>query len=229
MPVLDAEIVTELEIADVRAIHGVTFDGRSIWFAADDGDLVQVDAGSQKVVSRTRGIGVRAGVAFDGTHVWAICGERIDRIDPATRAVVRSIPAPDTHVSGLAWGENALWVGVYRDKKILKLDPADGRILKTIALGRLVTGVSWADGELWHGSVAEESPPTGGGLHRLDPESGAETLELHLPLREGAAGVEYDPTRGVFWVGAHDLAPADGKRRASGKLRAVRKPRAAGA
>ena len=64
-----------------------------------------------------------------------------------------TIPAPGGGAdSGLAWHEGMLWVGQYRDRKIHQIDPQTGKILRTIESKRFVTGVTWVDGELWHGT-----------------------------------------------------------------------------
>ena len=208
------EVSKEHVLRDVTRVHGVTFDGRAVWFGADDGDLVEMDPESGDILSRTA-LGAKAGVTFDGEAIWAICGPRIDRIDRKTRAVLRSIPAPPGQVAGLAWAEGALWVGLYGEKKILKVDPENGRVLKSIALDRLVTGVTWADGELWHGTLGDERGP--GGLHRVDPASGKELEHLAFAGKAGASGIESDPKRRVFFCGAHDGG-------GGAKIRAVRAP-----
>lgn len=48
--------------------------------------------------------------------------------------------------------EGSLWVREYRDRKIHQVDPATGAILRTIESNSFVTGVTWVDGELWHGT-----------------------------------------------------------------------------
>ena len=54
----------------------------------------------------------------------------------------------------------------------IKIDPQTGAILRTIESNRFVTGVTWIDGELWHGtSEGDESD-----LRRLDPRT-EEVLE----------------------------------------------------
>ena len=53
--------------------------------------------------------------------------------------------------AGLAWAEGSLWVGQYRARKIHQVDPETGKVLRTIDSNRFVTGVTWVDGELWHG------------------------------------------------------------------------------
>ena len=58
-------------------------------------------------------------------------------------------------------------MGQYRERKIHQIDPETGMILRTIACTRFVTGVTWVDGELWHGtSEGDESD-----LRRIDPRT----------------------------------------------------------
>ena len=80
--------------------------------------------------------------------------------------MLATIPAPGGGGdSGLAWAEGTLWVGQYRERKIHQIDPETGAILRTIESNRFVTGVTWVDGELWHGTwEGDESD-----LRRIDP------------------------------------------------------------
>src|SRR5262249_7390009 len=141
--------------------------------------------------------------AFDGSHLWAICGERIHRIDPATRAIVATIPSPGAQVSGMAWAEGSLWIGVFGAGNILQVDPRDGRVLKTITVRKFVTGVCWAEGERCHGTLPEGTEQSGS-LQRVDPGSGALREEVRFPADKGVSGLEWDAGRGVFWCGEHD-------------------------
>src|SRR6266851_882489 len=43
-------------------------------------------------------------------------------------------------------------MGQYRDRKIYQIDPQTGAILRTIESNRFVTGVTWIEPELWHGT-----------------------------------------------------------------------------
>ena len=48
----------------------------------------------------------------------------------------------------------------------IRVDPETGAILRTIESNRFVTGVTWVDGELWHGTwEGDESD-----VRRIDPE-----------------------------------------------------------
>src|SRR5262245_19971275 len=150
----DAEITDEIALPGVKSIHGVTWDGRAIWFAdGTRGGLAAVDPKSGKEVRRLADVEADAGTAFDEKHIWQAAVDRIQKIDPESGKVLATIPAPDEDVSGLAFAEGALWAGGYRGRTIRKIDPATGKVLRTIASDRLVTGVSWVEGELWHGTA----------------------------------------------------------------------------
>jgi glutamine cyclotransferase len=190
-------------------IHGVTFDGAHVWFARGE-SIVALDPKSGAVV-RELAVTGDAGTAFDGTYLYQIAEARIDKIDPATGNVVASIPAPGHGSdSGLTWAEGTLWVGEYRARKIHQIDPETGAILRTIESDRFVTGVTWVDGELWHGTWENDESD----IRRINPESGAVLERLEMPRGTGVSGLEADGT-GIFYCGGG----------ASGKVRAVRKPK----
>ena len=205
-----AEIVREYgPFPGADTIHGVTHDGRHVW-AATGARLLAIDPESGHV-ERTLERSGDAGSAFDGTHLYQIAEARIDKIDPATGDVVASIPAPGGgRDSGLAFAEGSLWVGQYRDRKIHQVDPATGAILRTIESNRFVTGVSWVDGELWHGTWENDQSD----IRRIDPHSGAVLERLEMPDGVGVSGMESD---------GHDLFYCGGG--PSGKVRAVRRPK----
>lgn len=205
-----AEIMREYgPFAGGDHIHGVSHDGRRVW-AALGTKLIAFDPESGEPV-RTLDCACDAGTAFDGKYLYQIAEARIDKIDPATGKVVASIPAPgEGRDSGLAWAEGSLWVGQYRDRKIHQIDPETGAIIRTIESNRFVTGVTWVDGELWHGTwEAEESD-----IRRIDPQSGAVLERLKMPSGVGVSGLESDGA-GLFYAGGG----------ASGKVRAVRRPK----
>jgi glutamine cyclotransferase len=208
-----AEIVREFgPFAGVQAVHGVTHDGRRVW-AATGAKLIAFDPESGEP-ARSLDCACDAGTAFDGTYLYQIAEARIDKIDPATGNVVASIPAPGQGSdSGLTWAEGSLWVGQYRDRKIYQIDPGTGTVMRTIESNRFVTGVTWVEGELWHGTwEGDESD-----IRRINPENGAVLERLKMPSGTGVSGLESDGA-GLFYCGGG----------ASGKVRAVRRPKRAG-
>jgi len=207
-----AEIVCEYAFAGADKIHGVTHDGRRVW-AATGAKLVAFDPKDGKPTD-TLDVACDAGTAFDGKYLYQIAEARIDKIDPATGDVVASIPAPGKGGdSGMAWAEGSLWVGNYRDRKIHRIDPATGTILRSIESNRFVTGVTFVDREMWHGTWENEESD----IRRIDPDSGAVLERLEMPKGVGVSGLESDGAD-LFYAGGGG----------SGKVRAVRRPKRAG-
>ena len=205
-----AEIIREYgPFPGADHVHGVTYDGRSVWFASGD-KLSAVDP-SSGTVERSIDVAAHAGTAFDGEHFYQIADDRIQKIDAKTGRVLATIPAPGGGGdSGLAWAEGSLWVGQYRARKIHQVDPETGEILRTIESNRFVTGVTWVDGELWHGTwEGDESD-----VRRIDPGTGEVLERLEMPEGVGVSGLESDGGDRFFCGG--------GK---SGKVRAVRRPK----
>jgi glutamine cyclotransferase len=204
-----AEIIREYgPYPGMDQIHGVTFDGAQVWFARGE-SIVALDPKSGAVV-RELPVPGDAGTAFDGEYLWQLADDRIQKVDPRSGQVVATIPAPSQGDSGLTWAEGTLWVGEYRARKIRQIDAKTGAILRTIESDRFVTGVSWVNGELWHGTwEGDESD-----IRRINPENGAVLERLEMPAGVGVSGLEADGA-GVFYCGGG----------ASGKVRAVRRPK----
>src|SRR6476469_2156341 len=171
----------------VTSVNGVTYDGQHVWFAAGD-SLQAIDPASGETV-RSIEVAAHAGTAFEGRHLYQRAEARIAKIDPKTGEVLKTIPSPGGgNDSGLAWAEGTLWVGQYRDRKIHQIDPETGAILRTIECSRFVTGVTWVDGELWHGTwEGDESE-----LRRIEPRTGEVLEQLDMPAGVGGSGLEYD-------------------------------------
>jgi len=101
-------------------------------------------------------------------------------------------------------------VGHDRGRKIHQIDPQTGAILRTIESNRFVTGVTWVDGELWHGTwEGEESD-----VRRVDPQTGEVLEKLDMPPGTGVSGLESDGGDRFFCGGG-----------SGGKVRVVRRPK----
>jgi glutamine cyclotransferase len=189
-------------------VHGVTFDGKHVWFASGE-KLTAFDPKSGEP-GRSIDVAADAGTAFDGKHLFQIAEGRIQKIDPNTGRVLSTIPAPGSGGdSGLAWAEGALWVGQHRGRKIHQIDPETGAVLRTIESNRVVTGVTWVESELWHGTwEGDESD-----LRRVDPRTGEVLERLEMPPGVGVSGLESDGGERFYCGGG-----------SSGKVRAVRRP-----
>lgn len=204
-----AEILREYgPFPEVDDVAGVSFDGQRVWFASGD-RLNALDPSSGQIVGALD-VTADAGTAFDGTHLFQIAEAVIRKIDPKTGEVLGEIATPgEDGASGLAWAEGTLWVGKHRGRKIHQVDPETGAVLRTIESDRFVTGVTWVDGELWHGTWQEETSD----VRRIDPKTGEVLERLEMPPGIGVSGLESDGHDRFFCGGG-----------SSGKVRAVRRP-----
>lgn len=205
-----AEIIREYELPPgVGCVAGVTYDGQDIWFASGH-QLHALDPESGRT-TRAIDVAAQAGTAFDGRHLFQIAGGFIQKIDPETGQVLGTIPTPaGGGDSGLAWSEGTLWLGQDRGRKIHQIDPQTGEILSTIESNRFVTGVTWVDGELWHGTWEGEQSD----IRRVDPKTGEVLEKLDMPPGVGVSGLESDGA-GQFFCGGGNCE----------KVRVVRRPR----
>jgi streptogramin lyase len=206
-----AEILNEYgPFPGAERINGVTYDGQQVWFASGD-KLNALDPANGKVL-RSIDVPAHAGTAFDGRHLFQISDGSIQKIDPATARVLATIPAPSGggH-SGLAWAEGTLWVAHYEERKIYQVDPETGAVLRTIESKRHVTGVTWVDGELWHGTWEDDDASD---LRRVDPVSGEVLESVEMPAGMGVSGLESDGGDRFFCGGGR-----------TGRIRVVRRPR----
>ena len=101
-------------------------------------------------------------------------------------------------------------MGEYNDRKIHQIDPKTGAILRTIESNRFVTGVTWVDGELWHGTWEGDDSD----IRQIDPATGQVLTRLTMPQGTMVSGLESDQGE-LFYAGGGD----------SGRIRVVRKPR----
>jgi len=205
-----AEIVREYgPFPGIGRVNGVTYDGRNVWIASDD-KLSALDPAKGEMV-RSLDVAAHAGSAFDGRYLYQIDDNRIHKIDPETGSIIGSLPTPDSdgRNSGLAWAEGSLWVAHYDGCKIHQVDPETGAILRTLQSNRFVTGITWVDGELWHGTWQDDASD----LRRIDPSTGEVLESIEMPEGIGVSGLESDGG-GHFFCGGG----------ASGVVRAVRRP-----
>ena len=205
-----AEIIREYgPFPDCNNVGGVSFDGKLAWFAK--GDALQAFDPDSGEVRRSHAIAAKAGTAYDGRHLFQLADGRIQKIDPQSGTVLATIPAPGGGGdSGMAWADGTLWVGQYKERKIHQVDPETGAILRTIESNRHVTGVTWVDHELWHGTWEDEASE----LRRIDPKNGEVQEQLDLPAGVMVSGLESDGGDRFFCGGGN-----------SGKVRAIRRPK----
>jgi glutamine cyclotransferase len=187
-------------------INGVTFDGHWVWLAV--GQSLIAIAPETGELQRSLAVPAQAGTAFDGRFLYQIAGDVIQKIDPQSGRVVSRLDAPRANLSGMAWADGYLWIGEYESGQVHQVDPDTGEIVRTLQSNRHVTGVTWVQGELWHGTSVDDQSE----LRELDPRSGAIRRRVALPQGSLVSGLESNGAD-VFYCGGAG----------SGKLRAVRR------
>src|SRR6266850_736088 len=151
------------------------------------------------------------GVTYDGRNVWFASGDKLNAFDPASGKTVRALEVA-AHAGTAFDGVHLFQIAEARIGKIHQVDPETGAILRTIESNRFVTGVTWVDGDLWHGTwQGDESE-----LRRVNPRTGEVLESLEMPPGAGISGLESDGKDQFFCGGG-----------ASGKVRAVRRPKRA--
>jgi DNA-binding SARP family transcriptional activator/ABC-type branched-subunit amino acid transport system substrate-binding protein/DNA-binding beta-propeller fold protein YncE len=202
-----------------------TTDGAAWVLNADDATISRIDLRSG--AAQTFGSGaVPIDVAAGGGTLWVANGRRTDaqfvgpvgsevsRVDPVTRAVLltTSLPRRRDLTSNLAVGrlavtDRAVWA-VSSDDRVIRLDPASGRILDEIS-DVTAHAIAVGGSGVW---VVENS-----GVARLDPTGGTVAEHIAVPLVEPEAMAAdadslwiADSATGILWRlrrGAADPVP----------------------
>lgn len=209
-----------------RACGTMAVAAGSLWVAdCKDKALLRIDlATGERQASVPTGIGSPDGelnVVAGGGSVWVASeSAAIARVDPATNAVVATVPVNEGSFT-LAYGFDALWAVSLKGETLQKIDPATNQIVATTAMGAAPGFLAAGEGAVW---VQEQGDGT---LARIDPASAAvtgrvavdETLKwgdidtgggrVWLRTTLGQTFVEVDPAA-MAVVGRHGAAAGSG-------------------
>ena len=182
-----AEIVREYgPFSGADSVHGVTYDGQNVWFAAGD-KLIAFDPASGKTLCSID-VAAHAGTAFDGQHLFQLAEDRIQKIDPKTGRVLATIPTPGRGGDSGSRGPKGRsgWGSIGTGRSIKSI-PKQGRFFARSS-PTAVTSVTWIDEELRHGAwEGDESD-----LRRVDPLTGEVLERLEMPPGVSVSGLESD-------------------------------------
>jgi len=147
------------------------------------------------------------GVAIAPSGVWVTnyYDNTLSRIDPATNAVLQTLPLKLSESAGpkaIASGDGSLWVTVTDFDasnnplagSLLRLDPASGAVQATIAVGRTPGDVVVTPTAVWVPAYADST------LARIDPATN--TVVATIPVCTKPAGVA--SAFGAVWVSCYD-------------------------
>lgn len=120
-----AEIIQEYgPFPGVDSVHGVTFDGRRVWFACGDKPIPAPGRGN-------------SGLAWAEGSLWVgqYRDRRIHQIDPETGAILRTIES-NRFVTGVTWVDGELWHGTWEndESELRRVDPQTGDVLEALGM-----------------------------------------------------------------------------------------------
>jgi YVTN family beta-propeller protein len=151
--------------------------------------------------------------------LWVLASSTVVRIDPETNAAVgKPLPVP-AHAEAIAVGQGALWVasvapgdlGMPGKDRVSRIDPATGRRVATITVGRAPLDLAATPGGVW-------VPNAGGGgdsVTRIDPKT---NRLADRPISTGASPQSLATGGGSLWVANHDARTVTRIDQASGKV-----------
>jgi hypothetical protein len=143
--------------------------GGSIWRIGSNGDVVARIPHSAPSQAEPRFNARSTALVAGFGSLWSLTSKALVRIDPTSNTVVSSVPVTLPHA--LAVGEGALWViSGPGEVKLLKIDPSTMHADTFADLGTSVGAIGVSAGYVWSVRFSE-----GGGMDRIDPNSGQVT------------------------------------------------------
>jgi len=157
-------------------------------------------------------------LAVASGRLWVLTGAgTVVRIDPATNALVGKPLRVPADAEAIAVGEGALWVtrgapgdlaGPGQDT-VTRIDPASGRTVATIKVGRAPLDLAVTPGAVWVANAGGDS------VTRIDPQT---NRLAGRPVRTGASPPSLGVGGGSLWVANHDALTVTRIDLASGKV-----------
>jgi len=153
--VASGELSAHIPWTEIRQpVLAITGDG-SFWVWTLDGNsLVRIDPVDGRIlghISSPLGVDTRSFVV-DGPHLW-FSGTRLVRMDIARGAEADRYrvtgDAHDTGLAGMALGAGSLWISRHQAGELLRVDPANGRVLRRFRGLLAPYAVRFADGAAW--------------------------------------------------------------------------------
>lgn len=191
----EPRITAQIPIPDDAFGGGVAVGAGSVWvgtFSKNGGGpehVIRIDLATNEIVAEIP-VGSAPGrkrIAATDDAIWIASSGALERIDPATNAVVATVEIPDRYVSAIAADASAVWAITIPDWGdagtegiLVRIDPATNAVVAEISLGpqvvgyedevRLGAGSVWVLGVRW---FEKENAEYGSDLIRIDPATNA--------------------------------------------------------
>lgn len=169
--------------APFNNIDGMAWDGENLYLGCDGLNKIWIMDTLGYIFDSFPAPQLTAtGLTWDGTNLWCADGGviYIYKMDPATGAVLDSIPGPGTGSSceGLAWMNDTIFNTNWYDNIVWALDPASGSIWSQWAApGTGSTGLTWD----WHDNCLWSSDQLTDLIYKHDPATGAVITSFASP------------------------------------------------
>ena len=143
-------------------------------------------------------------LAVANGKLWVLTGVgTVVQVDPATNALVGKPLRVPADAEAIAVGQGALWVtrgapgdlAGPRQDTLTRIDPASGRTVATIKVGRAPLDVAVTPGAVWVTNAGGDS------VTRIDPQTNRLSGR---PVRTGASPQSLAVGGGSLWVANHD-------------------------
>jgi hypothetical protein len=180
------------------------------------GELLRIDLATDDVVARIPMTQPSGAIAATDDAVWVASHALLERIDPATNAVVTEVHVPGRQVSAIVADSTDVWAVTIADVSddgargvgsLIRIDQASNEIVAEIPLGSQLTGYDdevrlgagsvWVLGVRW---IEHEDAEYGSDLIRVDPSTN------EIVARVSVGGFDMVVGADEVWV----KFPADG-------------------
>jgi len=223
----EPRITANIPFADPEVddpIGGVAVGAGSAWVGLSrrgtSGAVARIDLETNQVLTEVpvRETPYRKGISATDHAVWVASTGVLERIDPATNAVVASVDLQGRSVSAIAADATAVWAVAVTEPtdqggqwtgSLVRVDPARNAVVAEIPLGLQVSGYEdevvlgagavWVLGVRW---FEQEDAEYGSDLIRIDPTTNRVAARVpvggfHMVMGSGEVWVRF-PADGVF-------------------------------
>jgi YVTN family beta-propeller protein len=147
------------------SVAGIATGREGIWIVNQDGSLVEIDAGTNRVSRRAKVGPAGSGLALSDGAVWVSdnLGGAVYRYDIASGRV-KTIHLPGG-ADAIAADDQGVWVLDRTSGTVVVIDPTSDTVSAPIRVGAQPTSITLGDGAVW------VTDPTNGELWRVDEVS----------------------------------------------------------
>jgi len=188
-------------IVDVaRPCSGLADGFGSIWSpSCKDHAVMRIDPATGKVIAKIAAdpANSEGGITVGDGAVWIVTKpSTLVRIDPATNAVVKTIPLPSESENPM-FSDGFIWVSSYGHDELLKVDPDAGKIVATIPVGPKPRFLTAGAGSIW---TLNQGDGTGS---RVDAKTGKVLATIPCGIQGGGGEITFGD--GFVWATMFDF------------------------